>query len=496
MDFMKLTLKITNDPSYGFPSEKYKVFDSNFSIIGRSASSDWVLPDPDRFVSSKHAEIRIRDNQFYLKDISSNGTINGLTDEAIGNNQEILIKDGQTFLVGEYLIQAELEGMADNGKDQSTHSIASEHADWDNQMDDFWGNSSNPLDLLAPNRATTAASVTSENIPSLANSLERTPAFKQAMNFSNNAETEAEQLAELEPVVSAGIPENWDNTSFSFPVPEIKSQPMVALAQDKVTKQPSFTSLENSADNDFFSGLAENNFFDEELPQAASPIKLERPASTRPRKRQEKEDVVKIKPESNNNLLETAQLKFEQQGFSKELLTEEVAAQWLSLMPSIMQSTIDLLHSRAAIKNEFRVTKTLLTTSENNPLKFSTNAEDAIYSLFHKNRPGFLTSGPAFHQAFKDINQHQSALLHSVRVAMMDLLKQFDAESLEDSFVRSNKNKGILDKLSSTKSSQAKLWQQYKELYKSEYKVDSDDSFQRIFGETFAQAYDEFSSHD
>jgi type VI secretion system protein len=144
-------------------------------------------------------------------------------------------------------------------------------------------------------------------------------------------------------------------------------------------------------------------------------------------------------------------------------------------MPSIMQSTIDLLHSRAAIKNEFRVTKTLLTTSENNPLKFSTNAEDAIYSLFHKNRP---------------------ALLHSVRVAMMDLLKQFDAESLEDSFVRSNKNKGILDKLSSTKSSQAKLWQQYKELYKSEYKVDSDDSFQRIFGETFAQAYDEFSSHD
>ena len=173
-----------------------------------------------------------------------------------------------------------------------------------------------------------------------------------------------------------------------------------------------------------------------------------------------------------------------------------MAAQWLSLMPTVMQSTIELLQARAAIKNEFRVSKTLLTTSENNPLKFSTNAEDAINSLFHQKRPGFLNSDLAFKQAFKDINQHQSALLHGVRVAMMDLLKQFDADSLEESFTRSNQNKGLLDKFSSTKSSQAKLWQQYKELYKSEYKVDSDDGFQHIFGETFAQAYDEFSTND
>ena len=79
---------------------------------------------------------------------------------------------------------------------------------------------------------------------------------------------------------------------------------------------------------------------------------------------------------------------------------------------------------------------------------------------------------------------------------MMDLLKQFDAQSLEDSFNNKNQSVGLLDKFSSTKSSQAKLWQQYKDLYNTEYKVDSDDSFQRIFGETFAQAYDEYSNHD
>ena len=510
---MKLIFKIINNPSCGTPSEKQKVFDSSFSTIGRSASSDWVLPDPDRFISSKHAEIFLRDNQFYLKDVSSNGTINALTDEAIGNNQELLINDGQTFLVGEYLIQAEIEGVSGNSLHQPTQSVASENADWDNQMDDFWGNSSDPLDLLAPNRASTAVSAAAENIPSLANSLERTPAFKQAMSFTNTSEAEAERPPAAQPMASSGIPENWDNTSFSFPEPEVKpqltpapiAQSISQPIQENMASTQSFAGMDDIADDDdFFSGLAEDGFFNEELPQAASPspspspgpVKLERPASTRPRKRQQKENNVNAAPKSNDNLLETARLAFEQQGFDKELLTEEVAAQWLSLMPTVMQSTIELLQARAAIKNEFRVSKTLLTTSENNPLKFSTNAEDAINSLFHQKRPGFLNSDLAFKQAFKDINQHQSALLHGVRVAMMDLLKQFDADSLEESFTRSNQNKGLLDKFSSTKSSQAKLWQQYKELYKSEYKVDSDDGFQRIFGETFAQAYDEFSTND
>jgi type VI secretion system protein len=533
---MKLIFKIINNPSCGTPLEKSKVFDSSFSTIGRSSRSDWVLTDPDRFISSKHAEINLRDNQFFLKDTSSNGTINALTDEPIGNNQELLISDGQTFLIGEYLIQAELEGMASHGQQQA-QSIASEHADWDNQMDDFWGNSSDPLDLLAPNQAKAIISTTNETSPSLANSLERTPAFKQAMSFSNKIEVEIP--IKPQPVASSGIPENWDNTSFSFPEPEVEmtlpppaQQPDQAVIQQpdqaQAASSQTFTAIEDIADDDdFFSGLAGDSFFNEELPQTpteelpqsispdpiedlpqeAIPRKFERPASTRPRKRQQQLQEVATPPlkstnkestnkESSDNLLENAKLDFAQQGFDQELLTREVAAQWLSLMPTVMQSTIELLQARAAIKNEFRVSKTLLTTSENNPLKFSANAVDAIHSLFHQNRPGFLTSDLAFQQAFRDINQHQSALLHGVRVAMMDLLKQFDADSLEESFTKSNKSSGLLDKFSSTKSSQAKLWQQYKELYKSEYKVDSDDSFQRIFGETFAQAYDEFSTND
>ena len=561
MDFMKLIFKIINNPSIGAPSDKCKVFDSSSAIIGRSQNSDWVLPDPDRFISSKHAEIMLRDNQFYLKDISSNGVINGLTDEAIGSNQELHITNGQTFLIGEYLIQAELEGVAGQSQPQATQSLASEHADWDNQMDDFWGNSTDPLDLLAPSQAPTsqssfASNATNDTGPSLADSLERTPAFKQAMSFTSNttAETEPDFMqapqTNATPEMDSGIPENWDNTSFSFPEPVAAPKVEVSRTEVPRTEVPRAEVLaaqvqaepsSNKAlegfddDDDFFLGLAEDSFFSdpvpevipeaipeatlevaaeiisEAIPEPAAIIpakKLDRPASTRPRKRQTEDSPSAVQNTSavqqtspatqktNANLLEEAQLAFEQQGLDKNLLTEDVASQWLALMPTVMQGTLELLQARAAIKNEFRVSKTLLTTAENNPLKFSVNSADAIQSLFQQNRPGFLTSEPAFQQAFKDINQHQSALLHGVRVAMMDLLKQFDAESLEASFTDSNKSSGFLDKLNSSKSAQAKLWQQYKDLYKSEYKVDSDDSFQRIFGETFAQAYDEFSSNE
>lgn len=536
MDFMKLIFKIINNPSCGTPSERCKFFDASLTVIGRSTSADWVLPDPDRFISSKHAEISFRDNQYFLKDVSSNGTINGLTDEPIGHGQELPITNGQTFLIGDYLIEAELEGVAVSNYGHSydqPQSVASEHADWNDQMDDFWGNSSDPLDLLAPNRASTATNSAATNsgyeaTPSLANSLERTPAFKQAMSFSSTSAVEApasatpSHNAANEEIMDIGIPENWDNTSFSFPETNTDAPAVSPISAPKQTdnsipiqESGSLGDIAGiSSDDDFFLGLAEDTFFSEELPPAIisapepvvepepeitvkpvpAPNRLERPASTRPRKRQQQ--VEHSAQESNNISLELAKLEFERQGYNPELLTESVATQWLSLMPVVMQSTIELLQARAAIKNEFRVSKTLLTNSENNPLKFSTNAEDAIHSLFHQNRPGFLSSEPAFQQAFKDINQHQSALLHGVRVAMMDLLKQFDAESLEDSFNNSNKNNGILDKFSSNKSSQAKLWQQYKELYNSEYKVDSDDNFQRIFGETFAQAYDEFSTNE
>ena len=43
--------------------------------IGRDPYLDWTLPDPERFISGKHCEIRYRDGGYWLHDVSTNGTI-------------------------------------------------------------------------------------------------------------------------------------------------------------------------------------------------------------------------------------------------------------------------------------------------------------------------------------------------------------------------------------------------------------------------------------
>ena len=46
--------------------------------IGRDQHLDWTLPDPTRYISAKHCEVRYREGGYWLYDVSSNGTfLNG-----------------------------------------------------------------------------------------------------------------------------------------------------------------------------------------------------------------------------------------------------------------------------------------------------------------------------------------------------------------------------------------------------------------------------------
>ncbi len=55
-----------------------------------------------------------------------------------------------------------------------------------------------------------------------------------------------------------------------------------------------------------------------------------------------------------------------------------------------VQGLMDVLKSRAEVKNNFRLPITIIKPVENNPLMFSMNAEDALFNLFVKRNPGYL----------------------------------------------------------------------------------------------------------
>jgi len=78
--------------------------------IGRDAHLDWALPDPSRYVSSKHCEIRFRDGGYWLHDVSTNGTfVNGAQFRLDAPH---LLRNGDRLNIGPYVIAVAIEGEA------------------------------------------------------------------------------------------------------------------------------------------------------------------------------------------------------------------------------------------------------------------------------------------------------------------------------------------------------------------------------------------------
>src|SRR6185437_10335841 len=91
---MLLALSIVSEQGAALGPTAYKVFDERGGSIGRISGNDWVLPDPQNFVSSRHARVSAAGGMFYLEDISSNGTFINAPDQAVSRAQPQPLNDG------------------------------------------------------------------------------------------------------------------------------------------------------------------------------------------------------------------------------------------------------------------------------------------------------------------------------------------------------------------------------------------------------------------
>ena len=101
---MPLFLEIVSKHREIVGDDAVREFSDDGGIIGRSFRSDWILPDPDRYISSKHAAIDVRSGIYYLVDLSSNGVF--INDERTplgkGNSQRLF--NGDRLRLGEFEI--------------------------------------------------------------------------------------------------------------------------------------------------------------------------------------------------------------------------------------------------------------------------------------------------------------------------------------------------------------------------------------------------------
>jgi predicted component of type VI protein secretion system len=107
---MALRLKIVSNNAAAAGGHPRWTFGVNGGRIGRHTSNDWVLRDPERFVSGRHAEIEHRGGTWLLRDTSTNGTFVNDADEALGPDRAHQLANGDRFRIGEYEIEVEISG--------------------------------------------------------------------------------------------------------------------------------------------------------------------------------------------------------------------------------------------------------------------------------------------------------------------------------------------------------------------------------------------------
>lgn len=110
---MALKLTIISDNSAVAGEHAHWTFGVNGGRIGRHQTNDWVLRDPDRYVSGRHAEIEHRAGVWWLRDTSTNGTFVNDSEEALGPDQTHRLVHGDRIRIGEYEMEVEITGSND-----------------------------------------------------------------------------------------------------------------------------------------------------------------------------------------------------------------------------------------------------------------------------------------------------------------------------------------------------------------------------------------------
>jgi type VI secretion system protein ImpI len=172
-------------------------------------------------------------------------------------------------------------------------------------------------------------------------------------------------------------------------------------------------------------------------------------------------------------------------GLPEGELSPEVTQELGKVLRVVVEGVMEMLQGRAEIKSQFRLPLTRIQARENNPLKLSPNVESALHTLLVQRNPGYLPTVQAFEDAFADIRNHQLAMLEGLRVAFESMLSAFDPRQMEQDFERMVKRTGLLGGL----SGKSRYWELYAEHF-SRLGRDADDTFRRLFGDVFAEAYE------
>jgi type VI secretion system FHA domain protein len=164
------------------------------------------------------------------------------------------------------------------------------------------------------------------------------------------------------------------------------------------------------------------------------------------------------------------------------------------VLREFVEGIVDLLASRANLKNAFRLEQTTVLPRYNNPLKFSESPSDLIKQLLVGDEGDYLGAKDAVHEACHDLLNHQNAFLDAMNSAFIEFSDRFEPEELQNGFDRAMSSSKLFSFMN-----KSKYWDLYCDLYPIMTEKGGG-RFPQMFGEEFVRAYErqvaEYQRHD
>src|SRR5271168_48735 len=116
---MALRLRVVSEHAIRLGETSTKVFGVHGGTIGRATDNEWILPDPERYLSGKHARVDFRAGNYVLVDTSSNGTYVNGAQVPLGKYHDYQLRDGDYIRLGAYELLVSIDKTNDFPTDSS-----------------------------------------------------------------------------------------------------------------------------------------------------------------------------------------------------------------------------------------------------------------------------------------------------------------------------------------------------------------------------------------
>lgn len=426
---MNLILELVSRDGQDPSGEPRKVFGVEGGRIGRASDCDWVLRSP--YISRYHATICCIDGAFHIVSTSENGVALNDAHTTLPQLENQALKDGDHLFIDEYEIAVSISAAV-----PVATSIAPAAPEEPVSIEEEFTRESPLLRTafgLDPLRNFTPS-------PPPANTRPQESAWNHSPGLADHFIPPP--VAPLPPVAPArvALPADWDRTH--FPTPAAPTVPPPAPAQ-LPTPQPTV------------------------------------PASSR--------DTPGAPPAADSGSAFDLSAFLRGAGIDPDSLSPEMAGTLGRMLRAAVQGLIEALHTRADFRDQFRLPVTRVKKSENNPLKFAVDADDAWVSLLRKRADRYLGPLDAMDDAFDDIRTHHLAMVVGMQAGFESVLNRFNPKTLAQEFDKRSR-RGALWPVPAG----VRYWRQYVDLFENLTVGEPQATFRRLFGDEFAHAYERY----